>query len=277
MKTAAAITTTALGAIDTWLPLHPGYYESWLYHSDMDSNEAGYFLDYELPELPEYLHPAIGEQIKTDFPGYREATSRQFCDAVEALLSDILKSKVTLEYQDIHSPREYNFTTDTVNVSITLDRAALVKYCAKYGGEMAPYFKARYTSYDGFMSHYPANIEYWTDPDNWDGHGLGAVLEAILIHHYGEESEAEEAALCGVEAQLCDYMSLPPAVLEYLQSDAVEGIAALVEKQLAEIEEYQKVMTGRIAPAALHQICGDARELAEVQARETLAKALEEL
>ena len=272
MKTA---TTTA--AIDTWLPLHPGYYESRLYHSNMDNEAAGWFLQSELPELPEYLHAAIGEQIVTDFAGYMEATSRQFCAAVETLLTDILGSKVTIGYQDIHSPREYNFTTDTVNVSITLDRAALVKYCAKYGGEMAGYFKARYTSWDGFISHYPADIEYWTDPDHWDRHGLGAILEAVLIHHYGEESEAEEAALCGVEASLCDYMSLPPAVLKYLQSDAVEDIAALVEKQQAEIEEYRKIMTGRLAPAALHQICGDALELAESQARETLAKALEEL
>ena len=273
MKTAAP----APAAIDTWLPLHPGYYESWLYHSDMDSNEAGYYLQSELPELPEYLHPAIGDRIETDFAGYMEATSRQFCDAVEALLSDILGSKVTLEYQSIHSPREYNFTTDTVNVSITLDQAALVRYCAKYGGEMAPYFKARYTSRDGFISHYPADIQYWTNPDNWGRHGLGAILEAVLVHHYGDAWEAEEAALCGVEARLCDYMSLPPAILEYLQSDAVAGIAALVEKQLAEIEEYRRIMTGRLSPDPLHAICRHARERAEVEARETLTKALEDL
>lgn len=277
MKTATTATTTTTAAIDTWLPLHPGYYESRLYHSDMDNQEAGYFLDYALPWLPEYLHAAIGEQIVTDFQGYMGATSRQFCDAVEALLTDILGSKVTIVYQGIHSPREYNFTTDTVNVSITLDRAALSQYCAKYSGEMAPYFRARYTSYDGFMSHYPADINYWTDPDNWDRHGLGAVLEAVLVHHYGEESEAEEAALCGVEASLCDYMSIPPNILEYMQSDAVASIAELVEKQQAEVEEYRKIMTGRLAPAALSQICGDALELAESQARETLAKALEEL
>ena len=277
MKTAAITKTAAPAAIETRLPLHPGYYESRLYHSDMDSNEAGYFLDSELPELPEYLHAAAGNQIKTDFAGYMEATSRQFCDAVETLLTDVLGSKVTLEYQSIHSPREYNFTTDTVNVSITLDRAALVKYCVQYSGEMAPYFKARYTSCDGFISHYPADINYWIDPDNWDNHGLGAILEAVLVHHYGDTGGAEVAALCGVEAQLSDYMSLPPAVLKYLQSDAVEDIAALVEKQLAEVEEYQKVMAGRLAPDTLQKICRDARERAEVEARETLAKALEEL
>ncbi len=274
MKTA---TTTAAAAIDTWLPLHPGYYESRLYHSDMDSNEAGYFLDSELPELPEYLHAAAGNLIVTDFQGYMEDTSRQFCDAVEALLTDILGSKVTIGYQDIHSPREYNFTTDTVNVSITLDRAALVRYFAKYGGEMAGYFKARYTSYDGFISHYPATLDYWRQFENWDHHGLGAVLEAVLVHHYGEESEAEEAALCGVEASICDYMSLPPAVLKYLQSDAVEDIAALVEKQRAEVEEYRKILTGRLAPDTLHTICKAALELAEFRARETLTKALEDL
>ena len=274
-----ATTTTAKSkkTIDTWLPLHPGYYESMLYHSDMDNEAAGRFLQSELPELPEYLHAAIGNRIKTDFPGYMEAASRQFCDAVEALLTDILGSEVTIEYQSIHSPREYNFTTDTVNVSITLDRAALVRYFAKYGGEMAGYFKARYTSYDGFISHYPATLDYWRQFENWDNHGLGAVLEAVLVHHYGEESEAEEAALCGVEASLCDYMSIPPNILEYLQSDAVASIAELVEKQQAEVEEYRKIMTGRLAPAALHQICRDALELSEVQARETLAKALEEL
>ena len=243
----------------------------------MDSNEAGYFLDSELPELPEYLHAAIGEQIKTDFQGYQEATSRQFCAAVEALLSDILKSQVTLEYQGIHSPREYNFTTDTVNAAITLDRAALVRYFAKYGGEMAPYFKARYTSRDGFISHYPATLDYWRQFEHWDNHGLGAVLEAVLVHHYGDAGEAEEAALCGVEAQLCDYMSLPPGILKYLQSDAVLEITELVEKQQAEVEEYRKIMAGRLAPDTLQKICGDARERAEVEARETLAKALEEL
>lgn len=274
MKTATTATTAA---IDTWLPLHPGYYESRLYHSDMDNEAAGYFLDSELPELPEYLHAAIGEQIETDFQGYQEATSRQFCAAVETLLTDILGSEVTIVYQGIHSPREYNFTTDTVNVSITMKRAALVRYFAKYGGEMAGYFKARYTSYDGFISHYPATLDYWRQFENWDNHGLGAVLEAVLVHHYGEESEAEEAALCGVEASLCDYMSIPPNILNYLQSDAVEGIAELVEKQRAEVEEYRKIMTGRLSPDTLHQICGDALELAESQARETLMEALEEL
>ena len=276
MKTA----TAATAAIDTWLPLHPGYYESPLYRSDTEDGEAGYYLESELPELPEYLHAAIDGYVETDFAGYMADTSRQFCDAVESMLTNILGSKVTIKYQDIHSPREYNFATDTVNVTVTLDQAALVRYCVKYNEEMTKYFEARYTSRDGFISHYPASLDYWMDPDHWDQHGLGAILEAVLIQHYGsdeEAEEAEEAALNGVEARLRDYMSLPPAILNYLQSDAVFEITELVEKQQAEVEEYRKVMAGRLAPDTLQKICGDARERAEREAREALTSALEEL
>jgi hypothetical protein len=67
---------------------------------------------------------------------------------------------------DFSSPREYNFSTDTLNFTIEVDYKELKKAVLdlKENKEFAEYLRENYTSYDGFWSYTPNNwSDLWTE------------------------------------------------------------------------------------------------------------------
>ncbi len=96
--------------------------------------------------------------------------------------SDIIKN---VTFQKIVSPREYNFYNDSADVSIEVDTDLIAKYLEENGHAFSEYLKKRYTSRDGFISHYSNDISEWAEDTNdfydfsANGHYLGAILEFI--------------------------------------------------------------------------------------------------
>lgn len=99
---------------NTFCPCFPGFYESVLSFND----------DYICESIKDDIRERLLINIKykhnidffdlyeVDYKEYEKDVSIAFCAYIEGLLYDF---DVKIEYQNLVSPREYNFSTDSIN------------------------------------------------------------------------------------------------------------------------------------------------------------------
>ena len=98
-------------------------------------------------------------------------------------------------YKSFNSPREYNFSTDRIFIEIEENHAIdFIKYIIKnYKKELEEKIKQRFTSRDGFWSHYKNGLDLWTqDYSEWDCNMIGTCFELFdfdELHFYESLSE----------------------------------------------------------------------------------------
>jgi len=140
--------------IKTYLPVFTGFYGS-------------YFLEPVIDEEDE------GKEI--DWSSYMKALSKAFCDVVEYELSDFVSM---IKFEELISPRFYNYTNDSINVEIDVYQTKVNEYIKKNIVQFAKYLKDNYTSCDGFISSYSTDVYDWLDWSE-DKHKTGSVLQFI--------------------------------------------------------------------------------------------------
>ena len=172
--------------VGTWLPCFPGFYETFL--APDESQELEYIDDTrrELGLIGRVGDYALDSSITFKVAEYEEEVAKRYTNLVEAELKEYIPS-ITIGYQDIVSPKEYNFATDSVNIEVTLNPDDLFGYITQHLEEFREYIKEKYTSYDGFISHYSSSYLDWLEP--WEStvkhaHQLGAMLQFVL-HNEG--------------------------------------------------------------------------------------------
>ena len=108
---------------------------------------------------------------------------------------DNLNAKLNYAYPDhgftlnakfnlLTSPKEYNFETDRIFIDIEKDHAIdFIKYIIKnYKKELEEKIKQRFTSRDGFWSHYKNGLNLWTqDYSKWDHNQIGTCFELFNL------------------------------------------------------------------------------------------------
>ena len=171
--------------IETWLPVFPGFYGTW-YETDSDEEME---LDHINQERQDKGLPEIEwDQIEWDWDAYKDAIGKDACEVFENNMDAFL---TRVEFESISSPREYNFTNDSINCAIHLtevNKKTIMKFLKDHAEEWARYLRDTYTSYDGFLSRYSNNTEEWSDQSILDhSHKLGAVLQFIYYHHMDEQ------------------------------------------------------------------------------------------
>lgn len=75
----------------------------------------------------------------------------------------ILK-EIHFEYECVVSPREYNFTTDSINCQLTFKKGRrtqkkILSYLRSHWSEFDDWCHEKYSSYDGFISFLPNNAK----------------------------------------------------------------------------------------------------------------------
>lgn len=157
--------------IESYLPVFPGFYgtilESDDYHEEDSIAEGKTWDDYEW-----------------DYDEYHQRVARASVDVVAEWLTPL---GITVEFQKLVQPRQYNFGNDSVNVEFTLSDnswSEIIEYLMENEEEFREYIKNRYTSYDGFSSHYSNDSDVWlTDyiPNKYKPeHILGALVDFYL-------------------------------------------------------------------------------------------------
>ena len=171
-----------------FLPIFSGFYNTIFefdysgieYQIKQDRQERGLLSDFD--------------ELKIDNEKYEYDIVTSFCHVLKSELSDYI---FDIELEKIVSPKTYNFANDSANVTIKYDAEKVRDFIYSHKSAFELFLKSRYTSCDGFISHYSNDFETWeNETKNFNdlsinGHFLGAILEFIArIEKISEENIA---------------------------------------------------------------------------------------
>lgn len=105
--------------------------------------------------------------------------AKEYCENLAERL------EIKLEFDELNSPKFYNFTTDRIFAYIsTADLMALRKRVDS--ATLEKEVKQRFTSRDGFSSFYSNKLVEWPwSPKEWDHNQIGTLLEAVVEDEHG--------------------------------------------------------------------------------------------
>ena len=187
-------------AVETYLPIFPGFYETTFSSDNAEEMELE-----NINELREEkgLPDLTWDALDFKYDEYHTRVARACSDAVMSKLYE--EGLITAwRYQEISSPKEYNFRNDSVFVEASHDVVTRARLLTKIlgdddGSAFQDYLSERYTSYDGFCSFHSNDIDNWLGDfeESCDGeHKLGSMLEFVLKHDewYDTDSLYEEVS-----------------------------------------------------------------------------------
>jgi hypothetical protein len=174
--------------INTFLPVFNGYYGTLLGDKleDLDG-EIEYFTEQTGREI-------TYEDLNID---YKKASKELSIDIFNEVSGKLIELGVIkkAKFEELNSPREYNFYNDSIYCEMILTKknvAKIKQYLTENNEAFKQYLKDRYTPCSGFIPYHPnyINCYEWTiDGIISDEHRLGAVLNFICqVEEYNEES-----------------------------------------------------------------------------------------
>lgn len=169
--------------VETYLPVFSGF-NGTFFEADVEGE-----IDHINEEREQLGLNAVDENdIHFDYAAADEITAKLACQYVHNTLDFVNGVK----FQEVISPREYNFTNDSINCEIDLNVKDMLNYLDDHREEFTEYLKEKYTSYDGFISFHSNDVNDWT----WEyikaeaSHRIGACLTFIM---FNEDEDAEDA------------------------------------------------------------------------------------
>ena len=163
----------------TVLPNHVGFYDS-IHNSKIDDAENNLIQDDygdPIPELADIVWQNLN--YREVFEGY----AKIYCDNFGELY------KIPVRFESLHSPKEYNFTSDRIYAHISLSTVKRIRGNTPES-TLADTIKRRFTSRDGFSSFYANDLHHpeWQVPmQEWDANMIETLLEAYLSQEYSDE------------------------------------------------------------------------------------------
>jgi hypothetical protein len=132
----------------------------------------------------------------TDYSDAYLAVAREYVDAFGYVAKDRTGIDLELAFEEMTSPKFYNFETDRVFAHVPLDvMQALFNSSAADDNHrtLRATIKARHSSYDGFRSHYDNDLDDWLAKPlgEWDHNELATLLIASLTRLAADDDDAE--------------------------------------------------------------------------------------
>ncbi len=175
--------------IETYLPIFQGFYNT-LFEASGEDEEVN---DINSQREAKGLEEIDFSDCKFDYEEYEKRVAEKCTEVIEWELNYILDTKMVFNFQSVVSPREYNFTNDSINIEVeTEDLNAIKDYLRENQENFGEYLRDIYTSRDGFNSFWTVNPLLWfTMLDNEEklNHVLGSVMNFILLN---EDYEAND-------------------------------------------------------------------------------------
>jgi len=173
-------TDTPTDTLSAALPWFPGFYESIL-DSLMDRT-----IEMEMEHTGETYEQVMD---RYSYPIAIDALAKGWVKAFSK------ETGIPMEFEEMISPREYNFTTDRVFVRIPVD--AIEKIATEMDDKiLRETIRKNHSSYDGFISFYADDLDdpLWQKPvREWDANQLGTLLEAKLLQDEHERDYIEDS------------------------------------------------------------------------------------
>lgn len=159
--------------------IFPGFYESILFNSDTLLNIESNFI--------------IPNGYELDIIDFNEFMVDVAKKVANVLWDELPNNDVILDinYKDLYSPTYYNYSTDKLILDIDVDINNLYQYCyVDNKAKFMKYLQDNHTSYDGFVSLVPNNIEefkVWEDDLK-----INVLLEFFFLNELDIESYYQE-------------------------------------------------------------------------------------
>ena len=158
----------------TQVPFFPGFYETIL-----DS-----FMDQEIENEMENKDLEYDDIVdRLDYNAARKAIAEKWVEAFGEELG------INLEFTELWSPREYNFTTDKVYAEISEEAMNFIYKKVKGNPELPQILKEWFTTRDGFISYYSNDLDDWKDKkiEDMDDIERSVYIAAYAISMYDKD------------------------------------------------------------------------------------------
>lgn len=169
--------------LQTTIPF-AGFYES--LHSSMISDTENQMFSDDNGNENTGLTSALFEICK-----HRQVFEK-YADNYVKSFAEVFKIP-SLMFEELKSPREYNFTTDRIFCTIDIEDVKRIHATLLDGEGWAVFVekaKEMFTSRSGFASFYNPDIETWGELEDWDANQLGCLLAAWADFEHGEEFDS---------------------------------------------------------------------------------------
>ena len=166
---------------NTYCPLFPGFYNTVFEYSNEESDIQYY--------NEEYGTDFNWDDFEWDYKDYENRVAKSFVNRLESELKGIIDIKI--DFQELISPKEYNFTNDSINVSIEVELKELIKLVKDRYDDAKVYFKEKYTSCSGFISFHSNNVDEWLNEDYINekpSHRIGPLLDCLCTIEIDSDS-----------------------------------------------------------------------------------------
>lgn len=82
-------------------------------------------------------------------------------------------------FESLESPKEYNFQNDRIFIEMPEKNATkFINYVLEnHRKELEILIKQKFTSRDGFISHYKNDLKLWGNPTDWDHNQIGTCFK----------------------------------------------------------------------------------------------------
>ena len=137
------------------------------------------------------------EQVQARYDAIEWTTEQNtYASCYSDCLSDA--TGITFVYESIHSPKSYNFVTDSIYVKIELNEVLKMFNKITHNSNLLEnYIQENFTSCDGFSSFYSNDIQDWyaKPVHEYDHNEVGAIIECYIVsleladNMYGLECE----------------------------------------------------------------------------------------
>ena len=166
----------------TFAPLFPGFYNTIFepFNEDDEISEINKIRsEKNLPEID-------FDDCEFNYNEYEENISLDVCYNIANFLQDILSTEVNIKKEALISPKFYNYSNDSINIEIQIDKSLIIDYLINNFNAFKYYIEKKYTSCSGFISSYSNNAYLWIEDiknENFDAsHKLGSILDFILTN-----------------------------------------------------------------------------------------------
>jgi len=220
--------------IETRLPFE-GFYEStcdMVFDSEVES-----IFEYDLESLPKDKANDIKDKFYMSFNGWsliHQKASKEWVEFVKDYLKEYHELDINLEFKELSSPREYNFTTDRIFADIPKqDMVKLINYVLEnYKKSWVKIIEDSFTSCDGFISFYSNDSRYWEgqlnlwlrgDAESKVDHNIFCTFFETLMGRWGLEDVKGETDLTEdwIERvrDTCDVYDIVGSFIDKLKDD----------------------------------------------------------
>lgn len=208
-----------------------GFYET-IHSANIDrALEDGFNYNHETQEeqeVPEAVYMADVDH---------KAIELEYCEAYVNAFADMFE--LELSFEEMTSPKEYNFKTDRIFCKIPLAQMNKIRKQVEKHKKWPQYIKDNFTSYDGFWSNYDNDSNH----DDWTREKLDECQYGVILKFWINDVSTETTADNWMEAtfylaedfEMCNWDSVIKAhevIAEYIKGENVDKAINNIDKAI---------------------------------------------